>query len=190
MDEPTNHLDVDAREALIQAINAYEGAVLLISHDRHLIETCVDRLWLVENGTVVPYDGDVEDYRRAALSARGVGRAANGERAIQNGGNGTSNNQSRGARKDARRDAAAARQAVSGLKKAVQTAEKKVDKLNAEKDNLETLLADPELYGDDHRELNSLMLRKSQLEKKLKAAEELWVSAEEKYDAASTVGAS
>jgi ATP-binding cassette subfamily F protein 3 len=189
LDEPTNHLDVDAREALIQAINAYEGAVLLISHDRHLIETCVDHLWLVENGTVAPYEGNVEDYRRAALSARGAGRASNGERSKNNdaaNGNGSANN-SREARKDARRDAAAARQAVSGLKKAVQTAEKKVEKLTLEMEQLTVLLANPDLYGDDHRELNSLMLRKGQLEKKLKSAEEGWIKAEEVYDAASSV---
>jgi ATP-binding cassette subfamily F protein 3 len=62
LDEPTNHLDVDSREALVQAINEYEGAVILISHDRHLIETCADRLWLVASGTVKPYDGDMDEY--------------------------------------------------------------------------------------------------------------------------------
>jgi ATP-binding cassette subfamily F protein 3 len=62
LDEPTNHLDVDSREALIHAINDYEGAVILISHDRHIIETCADRLWLVANGSVKPFDGDMDDY--------------------------------------------------------------------------------------------------------------------------------
>jgi len=67
MDEPTNHLDIDSREALIHAINEYEGAVILISHDQHIIETCVDRLWLVRDGTVKPFDGDMEDYRNLVL---------------------------------------------------------------------------------------------------------------------------
>ena len=67
MDEPTNHLDIDSREALIHAINEYEGAVVLISHDQHIIETCVDRLWLVRDGTVKPFDGDMEDYRNLVL---------------------------------------------------------------------------------------------------------------------------
>ena len=62
LDEPTNHLDVDSREALILAINDYEGAVILISHDRHIIETCANRLWLVANGSVKPFDGDMDDY--------------------------------------------------------------------------------------------------------------------------------
>ncbi|MEP6826759.1 MAG: ATP-binding cassette domain-containing protein, partial [Aestuariivirga sp.] len=67
MDEPTNHLDIDSREALIHAINDYEGAVVLISHDRHIIETCVDRLWLVRDGTVKNFDGDMDDYTNLVL---------------------------------------------------------------------------------------------------------------------------
>ncbi len=67
LDEPTNHLDVDSREALIMAINDYEGAVVLISHDRHIIETCVDTLWLVRDGTVKPFDGDMDEYTDIVL---------------------------------------------------------------------------------------------------------------------------
>jgi ATP-binding cassette, subfamily F, member 3 len=67
MDEPTNHLDIDSREALILAINDYEGAVVLISHDRHIIETCVDRLWIVNNGTVQNFDGDMDEYTDLVL---------------------------------------------------------------------------------------------------------------------------
>ena len=67
LDEPTNHLDIDSREALAQALNGYDGAVMLISHDRRLLESCADRLWLVADGTVTPYDGDLDDYRRWLL---------------------------------------------------------------------------------------------------------------------------
>ena len=70
LDEPTNHLDVDAREALVRALNDYEGAVILISHDRHLIDACADRLWIVRDGTVRSYDGDMDQ-----LSRRVPGRA-------------------------------------------------------------------------------------------------------------------
>ncbi|WP_321391321.1 ABC-F family ATP-binding cassette domain-containing protein [Emcibacter sp.] len=70
LDEPTNHLDVESREALVHAINGYEGAVIMISHDRHLIEACADRLWLVHDGTVTPYEGDMEDYRKFILRQR------------------------------------------------------------------------------------------------------------------------
>ena len=67
LDEPTNHLDIDSREALVMALNEFQGAVVLISHDRHLVEACADRLWLVAEGKVAPYDGDMEDYRRLIL---------------------------------------------------------------------------------------------------------------------------
>ena len=70
LDEPTNHLDIDSRAALIEAINDYPGAIILISHDRHLLEACADRLWLVENGTVTPFTGDLDDYQKLVLSSR------------------------------------------------------------------------------------------------------------------------
>ncbi len=68
LDEPTNHLDIDSRAALIEAINEYEGAVVLVSHDRYLLEACADRLWLVDDGTVRAFDGDMDDYARQVLS--------------------------------------------------------------------------------------------------------------------------
>jgi ATP-binding cassette, subfamily F, member 3 len=178
LDEPTNHLDVDSREALIQAINSYDGAVLLISHDRHLIETCVDRLWLVEDGTVRTWDGDVEDYRKAALSARGAGRAS------QNGNDRVAEKHHRGSRKDARREAAAARQALSGLRKDVQKAEKRVQDLTEESRKLENALADPALYDDENGQLNDLMIRKGKTDKLKEEAEVVWLAAEEKLEQA------
>ena len=69
LDEPTNHLDIDSRGELIEAINDYEGACILVSHDRRLLEACVDRLWLTANGTVKPFDGDLADYGRFVLGA-------------------------------------------------------------------------------------------------------------------------
>ena len=78
LDEPTNHLDIDSREALVQALNEYPGAVILISHDRYLVEACVDRLWLVADGTVKPFDGDMEDYKRLVLSGPSSARADKG----------------------------------------------------------------------------------------------------------------
>jgi ATP-binding cassette subfamily F protein 3 len=70
LDEPTNHLDIDSREALIEAINEFPGAVVLVSHDRHLLELTADRLWLVGNGRVTPFDGDIDDYRQHMLAER------------------------------------------------------------------------------------------------------------------------
>jgi ATP-binding cassette subfamily F protein 3 len=70
LDEPTNHLDMDSREALIRAINDYEGAVILVAHDRHIVETCADRLLLVDNNTAKPFDGDLDDYAELVLAKR------------------------------------------------------------------------------------------------------------------------
>ena len=70
LDEPTNHLDIDSRGELIEAINDYEGACILVSHDRRLLEACVDRLWLAANGTVKPFDGDLADYSRIRARRR------------------------------------------------------------------------------------------------------------------------
>src|SRR5437899_998214 len=84
LDEPTNHLDIESREVLVQAINDFAGAVVLVSHDEHLIELIADRLWLVANGTVRPFDGDLEDYRRLVLERRGA--TGNGVRPAEAGG--------------------------------------------------------------------------------------------------------
>ncbi len=75
LDEPTNHLDIDSRGALIEAINDYPGAVILVSHDRYLLEACADRLWLVQGGKVKPFDGDLDDYRRLVLADGGQGNS-------------------------------------------------------------------------------------------------------------------
>ena len=85
LDEPTNHLDIDSREALVRALADYQGAVILISHDRHLVEASVDRLWLVADGTVRTYDGDLDDYRRLVLDARAGGGGDEGRPDRQSG---------------------------------------------------------------------------------------------------------
>src|ERR1700712_5772304 len=88
LDEPTNHLDIDSRTALIEAINDYSGAVILVSHDRHLLDACADRLWLVADGKVTTFDGDLDDYRRRVLSDRDdsgdKGRAERGAKPARN----------------------------------------------------------------------------------------------------------
>ena len=107
LDEPTNHLDIDSREALVHALNDYTGAVILISHDRHLIEACADRLWLVADGTVKPFDGDIDDYRRHG--ARPCARAATTRPRRCNG------RSRRSRRRTSRREAAARREALAPL---------------------------------------------------------------------------
>src|SRR5690606_8074703 len=127
LDEPTNHLDIDAREALIEALNDYEGAVLLVTHDPHLVELCAERLWLVADGTCRPFDGDMADYRRRMLEER---RAERREARAANGTDGAS-------RKDERRARADLRAALADQRKAARDAEKRLETLAAEKRRIE-----------------------------------------------------
>lgn len=178
LDEPTNHLDVDSREVLIHAINNYEGAVILISHDRHLIEACADRLWLVKNGTVKPYDGDMESYRAECLSERGRGTGrktkAEGDQA-----------HSRASRQGERREAAAARAALAPLKKAVTEKEREVERLTSRINALGEQLADTDLYQRDPEKVSRITKQHGELARALEDAEAAWIAASEKYESAS-----
>jgi ATP-binding cassette, subfamily F, member 3 len=183
LDEPTNHLDIDSREALIEAINDFPGAVILISHDPHLIELTADRLLLVANGTVQPYDGDLEDYRRFLLdrakAERAVAKAASqGDRDV--GPN----------KKDQRRAAAESRAALAPLKRKATDAETLVNKLTEEKRKIEAKMADPALYTGPADKLTKLQIDLGIVDKKLASAEESWLDALEAYEtAAAEVGA-
>jgi ATP-binding cassette subfamily F protein 3 len=176
LDEPTNHLDVDSREALVHALTEYEGAVILISHDRHLIEASADRLWVVRDGTVRPYDGDVDAYRAELLAERG-GRARPQAREKADG--------ARADRAEQRRAGAERRAALAPLKKAVQTAERTVETITAEIAALDKVLADPQLYLRDAAKAQSASIARGQLVKRLAAAEEAWLAASEAYERAS-----
>src|SRR6185295_6106468 len=118
LDEPTNHLDIDSRAALVEAINEFPGAAILISHDRYLIEACADRLWLVGGGTVAPYEGDLDDYRRLVL-----GREARREERAET---------DKVSRTDQRRAAAEKREELKPLKRRIDAAEKTVARLTAD----------------------------------------------------------
>ena len=173
LDEPTNHLDVDSREALIEAINGFQGAVILISHDPHLIELTADRLLIVADGTCQPYDGDMDDYRRLLLDRARAERssgARGGEAADAV------------SRKDQRRAAAEARASLAPLKRKASDAETLVTKLTAEKRKLEEQLADPTLYNGSGDKPQKLQIELGTVEKKLAAAEESWLEAIEAYE--------
>ncbi|WP_262695276.1 ABC-F family ATP-binding cassette domain-containing protein [Kordiimonas aquimaris] len=177
LDEPTNHLDVDSREALIHAINGYDGAVLLISHDRHLVDACVDRLWIVEDGDVKTFEGDLDDYRKHLLALRSGAKAEN-----------RSAKQSEN-KKAARQQAAEQRKLLAPMKRAVENAEKAIEKFENEKTKLEDALADPDLYEDQEDENAAILVTRYQLRLRsikndLAKAEEKWVLAEEAYASA------
>ena len=172
LDEPTNHLDIDSREALVMALNDYPGAVVLISHDPHLIETCADRLWLVANGRVTPFEGDMEDYRRILLDER---KPAAGKAAAQT---------SRASRAEERRLAADRRAQVAPLKRAADDTEKKISRLQAEIGKLDTALNDPGLYEKDPARVTALTRQRAELQRQLEDAETVWLEASEAYEAA------
>ena len=171
LDEPTNHLDVLSRQALIQAINAFEGAVVIVSHDPHIVELTADRFWMVEGGRVHPYDGDLEDYRALLLSRRKGGNGVNGVKA----GNGPN-------KKERRRAAADKRAGLASLKKKLSEAEAAVHRLEADKSKLQDALADSKLYKEGSAKLVDLRKRLSQVAKDLKGAEETWVSLHEEWE--------
>ena len=168
LDEPTNHLDIDARDALVKALGDFEGAVLLITHDPHLVELVADRLWLVGDGTVKPYDGDMDDYRALLVErARPVAKAESVTR------------------KDDRRERAEARAAVAPLRKQAKDAEALLVKLNAERAKIEAKLADPALYAPGRvAEVTAANARLAAIRREAETAEALWLEAEEALEAA------
>jgi ATP-binding cassette subfamily F protein 3 len=179
LDEPTNHLDVDSREALVHALNDYEGAVILISHDRHLVDACVDRLWIVKGGTVKSYDGDMESYRTELLSERGAKarQSPSGDTAAP-----------RASRSDVRRDAAEKRAQLAPLRKAMQSAEKSLERIQAEIARIDAALADPALFAKDAAKAKTLTIERGRKAKELGAAEEAWLAATEAFETAEAAG--
>src|SRR6185437_11968843 len=168
LDEPTNHLDIDAREALVKALADFEGAVLLITHDPHLVELVADRLWLVADGTVRGFEGDLDDYR--ALLAERARPAAK-----QDGPN----------RRDDRRDRAEARAAVAPLRKQARAAEARLAKLAEERAAIEAKLADPALYAPGRAaEVTTANTRLAALAREAAATEAEWLAAEEALEGA------
>ena len=177
LDEPTNHLDVDSREALIRALAEYEGAVILISHDRHLIETSADRLWLVRGGAVTSYEGDIAQYRSECLAER-EGRTRDKVRTVSQAPESSAN------RADQRREAAQRRAGLAPLKKEVDRIERRIAELTKLIATADARLADATLYASDPGAASALSRERGSLAKDLEAAEETWLAASESYEQA------
>ncbi len=169
LDEPTNHLDVDSREALVQALNDFEGAVILVSHDPHLIELVCERLWLVNDGTCAPYDGDLDDYRKLVLN-KGRPKRMDGKAS----GNG---------RMEGRRERARARTQAATTKKTVRKFEKLIEKLNSRKLGLEGKLADPAIYQGPAEALRDAQIKLAAVNDDLAETEQAWLKACEAVEA-------
>ncbi len=169
LDEPTNHLDIDAREALVKALADYSGAVVLITHDPHLVELAADRLWLVADGTVTNFDGDLDDYRALlAERARGGAKAENGD-----------------ARAEARRERAGTRVATAPLRARLKEVEAALDKLSREDGLIEKRLSDPTTYARFKPEdITWANTRRAAIAKDVVALEEEWLELSAQLDAA------
>jgi ATP-binding cassette subfamily F protein 3 len=171
LDEPTNHLDIDAREQLLSALNDFEGAVVLISHDRRLIEATSDRLLLVANGGVEPFDGDLDDYRRFLLSGENTPTQREEPAPKIN-------------KEDARREAAERRRQLKPLKDKVKIAEHQIAEFTAEIKKYDAALADPLLFTRDPQKGNAVSKKRADAVRKLQAAEARWLAVNEEYESA------
>ncbi|MFN0263296.1 ABC-F family ATP-binding cassette domain-containing protein [Tepidamorphus sp. 3E244] len=165
LDEPTNHLDVDAREALVRAVNEYSGAVILISHDKHLLETCVDRLWLVANGGVAAFDGDMDDYRKLVLESAGMSRR---------GGKGQAKNDN-DPKADKRRDLADRRMALQPLRDRLKAKDARMAQLRTGIEKLDKALASPGLFERNPKRGAELAKLRTEAERSLVKTEEEWL---------------
>jgi ATP-binding cassette subfamily F protein 3 len=180
LDEPTNHLDVDSRQALIQAINSFAGAVVIVSHDPHVIELTADRFWLVSDGGVHPFDGDMDAYRSALLSKDGSKKPtsiAESKDDVKE-----PEELPRSARKEQRRQAAEQRQALGPLRKQIQRIEKKVSKYEAEKIEIQVKMADPLIYDGDSVNLVELQKDLGWISRQLSEAEEAWLELQQELE--------
>jgi ATP-binding cassette subfamily F protein 3 len=166
LDEPTNHLDVDAREALIQALNAYSGAVIVVSHDRHMIETTADRLVLVDEGTAREFDGAIEEYIALVLAKEPAQAGSKADRKAQ------------------KKAAAESRAAAQALRKEVTAAEAVLARHIATRTAIDAALFDPKAATAELAKLTTteLMKRRAETEKQIETAEAAWLALSEKLE--------
>jgi ATP-binding cassette subfamily F protein 3 len=164
LDEPTNHLDMESREALVEALTAYSGAVVLVSHDMHLLGLVADRLWLVKGGAVTPYTEDLEAYRRQLLAG---------------------DEDAKPVAKPVEKVKRASQDDIKALRVEVKKSEERLAKINDMRDKLAKKLADPALYEDSRRgELDTWNKKYGEVMEALDRAEAMWVTAQEKLETA------
>ena len=173
LDEPTNHLDLEMRHALSVALQDYVGAMVIVSHDRHLLRTVTDTLLLVDAGKVTPFDGDLEDYRQWVKESLKQDSSDNASLA-----SGVSN------KKQQRQDAAEQRKLLQPLRNKLKTLEKQIDKLNHDKDEVEAKLADNSIYDDSNKQqLKTLLEQQVTVSQSLEKVEEDWLAISEEMEA-------
>ena len=166
LDEPTNHLDIESREALVLALNDYEGAVILVSHDTHLVESVADRLWLVKNGTVTSFDGDMDDYKKFILQQTSSQKPS----------------QSKQVQVKQKKTVAPKKTNPIKLKLLAKELEEKMDMLSSQKSALETQMAKPDFYNNDGSKIAEVTSRLSTVIEQLAETEETWLETLEKLE--------
>jgi len=190
LDEPTNHLDVNARESLVQAINEFEGAVLIITHDRHIVDLCADHLWIVANSTVTPFDGTLDDYEHRTLDkvSRGARNSPSpNSLADKNSGanknSGTEKNtkaeNNASDRKDARKLRANRRAQLAPYRRAIAKSESLMGTLSEERRDIEKTLSQSTTYQDGDHSPAELLKRLAEVERQIAEAEHQWIIAHE-----------
>ena len=207
LDEPTNHLDIDSRQALIQALAEYEGAVIIVTHDPYLVDATADRLWLVKNKDCQPFEGDMSEYRnllereRRAERKAGKGKPAPNPKAaaatgVAPGGPGTqavaeapTPDPAPAPTPDAtpkgdKRSRAEQRQKIAPLRKAAKDLEAKIEQLGAEKAKIDEKLADPKTYEDGADRINELNRLSADMGQAIQKTEEAWLAAHEALETA------
>ncbi len=181
MDEPTNHLDLEVRHALTLALQDFPGALILVSHDRHLLRNCVDQFWLVSDGAVSEYDGDLDDYA-SWLARRDKDEPAVDPRAEELAPEAAG--ESAQDRRERKRQEAARRQQLAPLKKALAQLEQQLEQLHQQQQSLQQRLADPGLYQDARKvELKGLLQEQAELDQRLESTEETWMLKTEALEA-------
>jgi ATP-binding cassette subfamily F protein 3 len=168
LDEPTNHLDIDSRAALAEAINDFPGAIIMVSHDRYLIEACADQLWIVADRTVTNYDGDLDEYRRLVLSSRN-GEPAPRERSAPS-------EKPQRPRSDNR----------GSLKKRIAEAESEIARVSDIIAKIDTALALPDIFTRDPKQAAQLSKARANAADALARAEEQWLEASAQFDEAAS----
>ncbi len=181
LDEPTNHLDVDAREALVQALNAYSGAVIIVSHDRHLLELTADRLVYVADGTATEFSGSLDDYQDLVMG-RSTSASQNSDASEKSSGG----NQKPANKKEQRRLAALKRDQTKNLRKAVTDAEAEMARLNARRSAVDEALFKPDAATGEFqgKPMSILMKIRADAERDLGKAESTWLKASEALEQA------
>lgn len=177
LDEPTNHLDLEVRHALTLALQGFEGAVVLVSHDRHLLRNSVEEFLLVDDGKVALFDGDLHDYEQWLATRNNASANALGPE--------KSDGSNKADKKAERKNSAALRAQLKPLTNAIKNLEKQIDKLQKQVTAVEAILADPEIYSSGGNALADALKKQADLNKQLALCEEQWMEKSEELEALS-----